>query len=118
MPSPAWTDGSSIKYSYHRGTGHQLLTSIDTDQVSGIMQRSQVGTLFHSLNNFVSNYNRASKLLATVYYTMTNSADLGHISDYAMFLISQSSQNHLNCLVVIRHSLFLNNSILTGRLML
>ena len=67
---------SSIKDSYHGSLGHQSLAGIHADEVGGVVQRSQIGDILDSLNNFISNDSGGSELLAAMDDAVADSADL------------------------------------------
>ena len=68
---------SGIKYYNLRNIfAEYLCTSIDTLNVSGVVERSKRSKLFNLLDNIVCYENRLIKLAAALHYSVTDCANL------------------------------------------
>ena len=91
-----------IKYCNHRNTGHNLLTSSDTDKVCRVVKRCKIANFLDSLNNFIVNNNGFSELLSAVNNTMSYCSDLIKRHN-TVFFIGKSVDYKLDRSVMIGH---------------
>ena len=87
-----------VEHTYLRQTWHQLLNSINTLQVSGVVQGSQIRALLESLQNLVGKNHALIEFLAAVHHTVTYSVDLLQIFDHTDFGIGKQREDKLNTL--------------------
>ena len=94
---------SGIKNCHHRCAGHQSLARVDTDQVCGIVKRSQVGNFLDRLYDFIRDDYGRCELLAAVDDSVADCADLAQGFENAGLVIGQRVKHQADCLVVIGH---------------
>ena len=102
---------SRIEHSHLRHARQRLLYRINTFQVSGVMQRSQLGALHNHLLHLRRDNHRLVELLAAVHHAVPHCLYLFQVFDAANLLVHQRVQNQLNTHRVLRH-LFLDNHLL------
>ena len=95
---------SGVEHGDHGGVGHQLLAGLDTNDVGGVVQRSQIVALLDTGHDLVGDQHGLGELLAAVNHAVTDSVDLGHGADDAVLSVDQSVQNSLDSLGVSGHS--------------
>ena len=108
---------SSIKDSYHGGIRHKSLASVDTCDVSRVVQRSKFYELCNTCESLIVNQSGRGECLAAVYYAVTYCLDVVHIADDAMILICQSVKNETDSNFMILHGLLDNYFVFTRRSM-
>ena len=87
-----------IKNTYLRQTRHQFLHGINTLQVSGVMQRSQIADGLESLQHLVSEDNALVELLTSVYHAVTDGIDFLQVFDDTDLRIGQQREDELHTL--------------------
>ena len=89
-----------IKDSHLRNTRDQVLHSVDTFQVGGVMQRSQIRTLNNLVEHLLVDQHAAGEFLAAMHHAMTNGVDLLIILDTTVSRVSQDTQDKLDTLLM------------------
>ena len=107
---------SCIEYCYLRYAGHDFFTSVDTDQVCGVVQRCQFAAFFDCFDYFGCNDYGVREVFTAVYYTVTNCVDFFHGFYNAVFRVCQSIQNHFYGYAVIFLVVIEDNCIFTSGL--
>ena len=96
---------SRIEDSHLRHARQTLLYRVNTLQVSGVMQRSEV----HTLNNLRLHFRRDEhgliEFLASMDYAVTHRVDLLEVLDASDLRIHQFLENQLNTYGMLRHRL-------------
>ena len=87
-----------IKNTYLRQTRHQFLHGINTLQVSGVVQRSQVADGLESLQYLVSEDNALVELLTSMHHAVTDGIDFLQIFDDTDFRVGQQREDELHTL--------------------
>ena len=108
---------SSIPYSYVSFARHNSLTSLNSHQVSRVVQRSKIEALTdYFLNIFV--YNDGLAVFGScMQYTMSYSCDLVSTLNNTVLSILQRIQNQTDSNFMIRHSLLYNVFVFSRYLM-
>jgi hypothetical protein len=102
---------SGVEHSDLGSLGHNSLASLDTHQVSGVMQRSQGDALLDSSDDIIVNDAGIGELHTAVQNTVANSIDLINGLDHAVNGINQDVQDCGNSLGVAGHGDILNDLI-------
>ena len=79
---------------------HDLLCGLDTHDVCGVVEWSQILYGAECLKNFRCNDNALCKLVASMQNTVAYRLDYGHVFDYADFLVGDCLEDELNGLLV------------------
>ena len=101
---------SGIEHTHLRQTRHQLLHSVYTFQIGGVVQGSEVGALFESLQHLVGEEHALVELLTAVHHTMTHSVDLIKTLDDTNLRVCEQREDELHTLSMLRdivHNLLL-----------
>ena len=94
---------SCIKHTYLRKTWHEFLYSIDTFQVSWVVQRSKVRALLEGLQNLVGKNHTLIELLTTMHHTMTYCINLIKTLNHTNLWIGEQREDELYTLSMLRN---------------
>ena len=90
-----------VEYAYLRQAGHQLLHSVHTLQVGGVMEGSQIRALLKHLQHLVGKDHALVELLATVHHAMTYGINLAEVFDYTNLRIGEQGEDELHAFGVL-----------------
>ena len=94
-----------VENSHLRHTRQDLLYRVNTLQVGGVVQRSQVDTLDDLFLYFRSDQHRLVEFLAAMHYAVTYGVDFFQVFDATDLRINQLLQNQLDTYGMFRHRL-------------
>ena len=92
-----------VEYGNVRNAGHELLAGADADQICRIVQRGKFIAVLDRLDRLVGDQAGSGELLAAVYDTVSNRADLRERADHALLRVGQGIDDCLQGFLVGRH---------------
>ena len=94
---------SRIKNGNLRNPFHNLLASLDSCKVCGVVERPELKALFNSIFNIVRHKHRTAEFFRTVQNAVTDSVDFVHRRDNAVLGVCECFDNNLNGCCMVRH---------------
>ncbi len=92
-----------IEDSDHGLFGHDILTSLDADNVGGVVERCQGDTFLDALHDLSVDDDRLGEGFTAVHHTVADCVDFVHALDDAIVVVLQHSQHFLDGSLVIGH---------------
>ena len=100
---------SGVENCHLGNTRDQRFHSVDTFQVSRVMQRSQVGTFDYFVDHILVDLHAGSELFAAVYHTMADSVDFRIFFDTAVCFVCQDAQDKFDTFLMAGNLFFQHN---------
>ena len=105
-----------IEYCYVRLARHSLLTSLNTDQVSRVMEWSKVEAVTYDFLHILCNQCSITVYSTCMQYTMSDCCDLICALDHTMLRILQCIDYQFDSYAMIRHWLLCHKFVFSCRL--
>lgn len=97
---------SRVEHSHLGNTRNQRFHSIDTLQVSRVMQRSQIGTFDYLVDHILVDLHAGSELFTTMYHAVADSVDFVIFLDATVCLVGQNAQDKFDTFLVAGNVFF------------